>query len=196
MPNACVRPLILAVGLAALSGCHSDPRIEIEVCGNLDVPEQIDAIRLSVLDDALTEVESGVIELLPREHPVLDAGNGRSLVLDTPRHKGADDGGPDVDGGTGEETVEILTLPVTASLPAPAGSGYVRAQGLLDGVEVARFDRRIPDFEEIERAELVLRKNCYGTLTCRKGQTCVSERCVLAPAPSDSPGCGGSGRRR
>ena len=87
------------------------------------------------------------------------------------------------------QSPKVRSLPVTASLPGTTGSGYLRVQGLLDGVEVARFDRRVYELESLEQAELVLKNNCYGRLSCPLGQTCVAELCQVAPTPSEPPGC-------
>ena len=103
-----------------------------------------------------------------------------------------DDDGDRPDAGEPEEPEEpkVRSLPITESLPGATGSGFLQVQGLLDGVEVARFDRRIYDLEGLERAELVLKNDCYGRISCPLGQTCVARECKIAPRPSEPPGCG------
>jgi hypothetical protein len=156
----------------------------MRVCGDLETPDQIDALRLSVLDDSLNELRSGLVELVPREAPTSER--------DSADEEGNDPSDRDsADAGEAEEqpVPRVRSLPLTSSLPGASGSGYLRVQGLLDGVEVARFDRRVYDLESLERADMVLKNNCYRRLSCPRGQTCVAKLCQVAPTPSESPGC-------
>ncbi len=164
----------LVAALLAAVACQPADEIELYVCGDLQTPDQIDALRLSVLDDSLNELRAAVVELVPREAPASES---------EPEGEG--------DRADAAEPEEPRSLPITAHLPAVGGTGYLRVQGLLQGVEVARFDLRVYDLENLERAELVLKRNCYGRLSCPLGQTCVEKRCQVAPTPEESPGCGG-----
>jgi len=51
--------------LASSVGCSRDPgQIEVELCGDVSVPDDIDAVRVIFLDDEREETQSGVRELL------------------------------------------------------------------------------------------------------------------------------------
>lgn len=54
---------LVAVGLA-LSGCLGDPTIDFRVCGDPVVPGDIDALRMSVLDQDMHERHAAVLELV------------------------------------------------------------------------------------------------------------------------------------
>jgi hypothetical protein len=56
---------VLAVALATIAGCEDpEPALEVSVCGDLQVPRQMDAVRVSLLGPDRTTREEGVIELL------------------------------------------------------------------------------------------------------------------------------------
>lgn len=54
---------LLAAGLA-LGGCLGEPTIDFRVCGNPVVPGDIDAVRMSVLDQDMHERHAAVLELV------------------------------------------------------------------------------------------------------------------------------------
>lgn len=56
----------LAVFVAvAVAGClREPPRVEVTVCGDVGIPDEIDAVRVSLLDADRAEVASGVRELV------------------------------------------------------------------------------------------------------------------------------------
>jgi hypothetical protein len=174
---------LFVAALVGLTACGPDAEIEMRVCGDLKAPEQIDALRLSILDDEMNELRAGLVELVPREAPTSRKESGEK---DDEGDRSAD--GESADGGE-PESPKVRSLPVTGSLPGATGSGYLRVQGLLQGVEVARFDRRVYDLESLEQADMVLKNNCYGRLSCPLGQTCVAKLCQVAPTPSEPPGC-------
>ena len=180
--------LLLVAALLAAAACQPDGEIELKVCGDLRIPGQIDALRLSVLDDSLNERRAVVVELVPREAPVSESESSGEENQEEAAVEGdhADAGEPQE-----KASAKPRSLPITAHLPVVAGSGYLRAQGLLKGIEVVRFDLRVYDIESLERAELVLKKNCYRRISCSLGQTCVAKLCQVAPTPEESPGCGG-----
>jgi len=61
----CVRWLSAAVLIVALAGCSQpDATVEVRVCGDVEVPRQVDSIRVSLLDADRQTREQGVVELL------------------------------------------------------------------------------------------------------------------------------------
>ena len=59
VPRLCLISLVLS-----LAGCLGGNEIDFEVCGDLTVPDDIDALRFLVLDDEMAEVSAGVRELV------------------------------------------------------------------------------------------------------------------------------------
>lgn len=75
------RTTFLFVTLLAIIGCQEEqaPGYDVRVCGDLTVPEEIDAIRLTVYREDRTEAWSGIVELeSPDDSPAVsmveDAG--------------------------------------------------------------------------------------------------------------------------
>jgi len=170
--------LLLIALLFAIAGCGSESQIAFRICGKLDVPEQLDALRISVLDQELTEQNFALIELTEREMVAEgDIENSK-----------AEDAGDD-QSASRDSSSTMRSLPVVASLGAQGGSGYVRVQALLKGVEVARFDRQVPDLDAISGVDMPLTEKCYGRYNCALGQTCVKGDCVVAPFAIDPPTC-------
>lgn len=66
--RAHLRPRTLCALAAAFAcaggGCAGPAEATVEICGDLEVPGQLDAIRLTVRDDRALVVSDGVIELL------------------------------------------------------------------------------------------------------------------------------------
>jgi hypothetical protein len=178
---------ILMVCGAILASCGTDTEIEFRICGDLKVPKQLDALRISVLDDTLEEKNFALIELVPREVRA-DGGSagagGKSSSKDAGTRSAKDSG---VASSSASSSVE--KLPITASLPARVDSGYVRVQALLQGEEVARFDRRIPNMSKAKSVDMPLTNSCYGQTNCARGQTCLEDECAVAPLSNDSPHC-------
>ncbi|MEO1272806.1 MAG: hypothetical protein AAFX99_32360, partial [Myxococcota bacterium] len=116
-------------------------------CLALLVPEELDAIRVSILDEARMERSAGVLELVrcPEE--------------------------------------ELTMLPQTLELVSIDGPVWVVAQGLSNGIEVARFERRAQDGTGLE-IELGLTRDCLGA-SCAVGQTCIDGTCVIVPFDSE-----------
>lgn len=152
--------------------------MEVIVCGNLQVQEQITRLRVSLRDDLLQERTFGVLSLLPdeaKEAPPEDAG----MQADD----GDDDSAPDA-------PTPNLSLPVSTDLDQGTGSGFAVVEGLLEGRVVARFDRRVLAFENTDFVELPLNADCYGMI-CPAGQTCVDGGCEEAPEVGEAPRCTG-----
>lgn len=180
---------MLSLGL--ICSCRSESQIEFHICGNVQVPEQIDAIRVSILNDSMAEVQAGLIELEPRdpisvEGEVDGSPEDETKDLDGAIDSDGNDANPLSEGSTGSGPFE---LPITVSLPNHHGSGFLRIQGLLDGVETARFDRTVDDFERIDEVDMSLTKQCYGRMSCSLGQTCIKGDCKLAPPVGSAPFC-------
>jgi hypothetical protein len=184
--------VIAIASVLALSGCGSDAQIRFRICGGLEVPEQLDALRISVLDGDLNEQRFALIELTEREVKIeagrRDGGSSASGGRSAQKDSGAQTAKKTETEEEGTSTA-AKTLPLTASLPGNGGSGYVRVQALLKGVEVARFDRRILDLGKTTEVDMPLTDKCYGKYNCPRGQTCVKGDCVVAPIGDDAPGC-------
>ncbi|MEZ4472721.1 MAG: hypothetical protein R3F60_18435 [bacterium] len=154
-----------------LGACEDDPpRLQVSVCG--DAPG-LDAVRLVLRDEDGRERHAGVVEgLAPPDAAVVDAGEpadaGALADLGLP----ADAGAP-----------ECTPLAVGASLPPPAGTGWLLAVGLRDGVEVVRGEVRVAG----DTARVVLRAVCAGVM-CRPGQACDGDG-ACAPVPVDPGPC-------
>jgi hypothetical protein len=68
-----VLTLCVPLLLGAAPGCADDALDRVRVCGDLSVPADLVAVRVTVLDEALTEVAGGVVDLdgdAPRQLPV------------------------------------------------------------------------------------------------------------------------------
>ncbi len=182
--------LLLIASLLTIAGCGSESQIAFRICGKLDVPEQLDALRISILDQELTEQSFALIELTTREM-VAEGGVGDKAGSDDEQNDSEDTEAENADGanGSGDQSASTRSLPVIASLKARSGSGYLRVQALLEGVEVARFDRQVPDLEKVSTVDMPLTETCYGRYNCALGQTCVKGDCVVAPLATDPPAC-------
>jgi hypothetical protein len=178
--------LLLFATVFVFTSCAPDSQIEFRICGNLKVPKQLDALRISILDDALKEKSFALIELTTRE--ILKEGGVRDSAT---AGKDAQSGVKDAESATEPKkgSKSVKSLPVTASLAGSDSSGYVRVQALLQGSEVARFDRRIPNLDESSEVDMPLTDACYGKYNCSRGQTCVNGECVVAPIGTDLPAC-------
>lgn len=146
---------VSAVLVALLwGGCTGQgDRIEVEVCGaQLEVPAQVDAVRVSVLDRARQELRAGT----------------RELVL-CPQDK-------------------LLSLPqVVAFDSLDEEDAWVVVQGLKDGVEVLRYERRASlSTGVIEQVNMVLAADCLG-VQCPLGQTCVEGACEIVSVQGLDP---------
>ena len=117
MARSSHRLSLLIASLVGLTACGPEAEIEMRVCGDLKAPEQIDALRLSILADEMNELRAGLVELVPREAPTSqkdpeendDEGDDRA---DEERTDAGEPQGP-----------KVRSLPITRSLPAATGSG-------------------------------------------------------------------------
>ena len=134
-----------------LAACGGSPETRVRVCGDVSVPGEVDALRVSLRDEIFGELRAGVLEL------VTDEG--------------------------------VRGLPVTMTFPPVRETQWVTVVALLEGVEVARFDRHTGTLPEDADVHLVLTSACYR-FTCPRGQTCLDALCDTAPGPVDAPGCG------
>jgi len=163
--------------------CSSEHEISFRVCGDVQVPGQIDAVRLVVLDEGLKELRSGLFELQSTAPESSEDGSTAET---------GDKGGSESEETTEQSTTRHRSLPIVAALPTSDGSGFVRVQGLLAGIEVARVDRKISEFEDVDEVQMPLTVNCYKRIA-PLGQTCVGGKVKQAPGPKGSPRCADSG---
>lgn len=130
--------------------------VVIEMCGDVEIPEDVDAVRISILDAERANYNDGMLELL--------------------RCPGD----------------EIRELPQTVELDAPVGDVWIAVQGLQDGVEVLRSERRAVVSSRGAAPEVLvgLTRSCMR-VTCPLGQTCIDGDCEQAPWESDESMCSG-----
>ncbi len=184
--------LLLIALLFVTAGCDSESQISFRICGKLDVPEELDAVRISVLDQKLTEQGFALIELTPRDIAAEAGTENSEDPGDDQQNDSEDDEADEADNSKPESedgSAHARSLPVVASLRTGSGSGYVRVQALLEGVEVARFDRQVPELDAVSAVDMPLTEKCYGRYNCALGQTCVKGNCVVAPFAADPPTC-------
>lgn len=154
---------LMALAIAGEGCAESSDSIRVQICGELVVPTEIDAVRISTLDEDRAEVTAVLDELTPAvrgdDLGVADAG----LALDA----GVVDGAEDPVGAA---------LDVEAALPAGRGLGWVVVQGLRDGVEVIRAEAR---GRKGARVTIAFSRACVG-VRCPLGRTCAAGACELA----------------
>lgn len=188
-----MRVLILITALWSAASCNAEAEIAFRVCGKLKVPAQVDALRIAVLDEQLEEKRAALIELTARPAPTEAATGGRASAGAGGKRSAKDAGAAGSAGKAETQSAKssnpTQSLPVEASLPVPNGAGYVRVQALLNGSEVARFERRITELDKIKHVDMPLSDACYGKTNCEKGQTCVTGDCTVAPINAASPHC-------
>ncbi|MEZ4468575.1 MAG: hypothetical protein R3F43_30095 [bacterium] len=151
-----------------LGACEDDPpRLQVSVCG--DAPG-LDAVRLVLRDEDGRERRRGRRGVAPRTRRWSTRASrptrGRWLTwgcLPTPAPRSA-------------------RRSLGASLPPPAGTGWLLAVGLRDGVEVVRGEVRVAG----DTARVVLRAVCAGVMPARAG---LRRGRRLRPVPVDPGPC-------
>ena len=84
---------------------------------------------------------------------------------------------------------KLKLLPQTVELGAFDGEAWILVQGLQDGIERIRVERRVRlHGDEATRVVLGLNRDCVG-VSCALGQTCRGGACVLVPWESDDSQC-------
>jgi hypothetical protein len=171
-------PLFITLCGGVSAGCGNSPRVVAHLCGDVNIPGDIDAVRLSIQDETDQEMASGVVQLfLPEDQGV---------------PIGQENGGETSDGGVPQAECpkgEVQELPVSFELHNGAGTVWVIAQGLKDQVEVmnsvvrAQFPISGP-----EHVYIGLQASCMGAF-CAYGQTCVNGKCEVAVFNGDKGIC-------
>lgn len=188
---------LLICGLAA-AACQSDPaRLRVQVCGDLRLGADVDAIRVTVRDEDRTVAYSGLDELVA---PV-DAGAVvlPDAALGPDAAVGADaavaaDASPSADAAEAADAGPVLdevpacddapTLAADLALPPGEGRAWVEVQVLRDGIEVGRGEVRAA----AGAALVALTRGCLG-VSCPLGQTCRRGECGLLPVGGDPADC-------
>lgn len=159
-----LRVVVLMSAHTLLTGCFGDPRVRVEICGDVAIPYTIDALRLSLRDEGQVEVSGGVFELFSPGEIDLDGGNADA---------GTGDGGGCLPG-------EREAFPVDFELRGGAGRMWVSVQGLKDGIEVMKVVARVEfPTQGVADVTVALSADCVG-VQCAFGQTCVQEQCEIA----------------
>lgn len=179
--EACFRWVGLAAGaLVALSasGCTGDPVVRLHVCGDARVPEDLDAVRVSLLDETGQEIFSAVKELFVPEGAA-DAGA-----------PGPDGGAPPDGGACTPGSAEVL--PLVFDLHDGQGRMWVVVEGLKDGVPVVRYDAQADQpVRGVADVYAAFSQDCVG-VRCAYGQTCAAGRCEIAVLGGAPEACDGS----
>jgi len=151
--------LVIAGGIGLGTGGCGDDRITVVICGDVSVPDQVDAVRVELYEEDLqTRIRDGVLSLAG------DAVEGE------------------------DEPPVFREFPVATSLARPTGRGWVRVEPLLEGTAVGRFDREILSFDGTDTVDAVLTFSCLRS-TCAIGQTCLEGTCQTAPQTDEEPRC-------
>lgn len=188
--------LALGIALGAASCKDETPMVAVTVCGDLQAPDDVDTLRVTVRNEDRSEAYSGLVENLapsPRtdlsntsSDAGIDAGDSGATPPDAaPPDAGAGDVG--VPGaGCAAEGVPVRR---TLRLPAPTGRGWVEVVGLRDGVRVAASEIRSAPIGDSDRAVVVpLNRDCLGA-ECPLGQTCRAGACVIVPQGETEAAC-------
>ena len=148
--------LAILVGALLTAACGpSSNTVFVDVCGDVQIPQDIDAVRISILNSDRSDYRTGTLELI-------------------------------------RCTSEDLALPQETELEAPFGDIWITAQGLQDGVEVLRSERRmkIEDSGPAQTAFMWMTRSCMR-VDCSLGQTCIKGECEQAPFAADEIACSG-----
>lgn len=147
----------IGVGFVALLGLvacdDTSGQLQVQLCGDVLIPQEVDSVRVSVLEANRQEVRSGVQELV--------------------------------------DCTQLRALPLSRRINFTSYDDselWVVAQGLRQGVEIMRFERRYRPSQEQEVVELGLTRACLG-IFCPLGQTCIQGLCEQAPFTSPSSLC-------
>ena len=204
---------LVAGVLAACSGTP-DPTLTVRICGDLSVPDEVDAIRLTVLDPDRNQVWTSLDELVT---PELDAARfdfalgEAGLLPPAPGDGGADGGDATLDqgvadaapdGGVGDGGLDAgggadLDAGVDAGptgpaislveyVPAVRGEIWLQVQALKNGIGQVTAEVRPGTV-----ARIALSRACVG-VTCNAGLTCLDGQCVQVPPAMECPAPGGA----
>ena len=208
-----ISTLVLGLCVGACSGTP-EPTITVRICGDLVVPDEVDAVRLTVLDPDRNQVWTSLDELAT---PELDAARfdfalGEAGLVSPPIGDGGTDGEVDAEGG-GE---------VEGDLDAGVGDGGVGDGGVGDGgladldagADAGPSGPRISLVEQVpatrgdiwlqvlalkdglgqvtaevrpgSEARIALSRACIG-IQCEPGLTCLDGQCVQVPPAMECP---------
>ncbi len=175
------RLLVLGLGVGLGSSACKDPSaaLSVRVCGALEVPREVDALRIVVLNEDRSEASAGVSELGAPTSPDMSTDGGSFDATPPPEDAGA---------GPRDGCVQVehpVALEVT--LAPGDGRGWVQVVALRGGVEVARAEVR-HGTERAPSVVVALERACLGA-ACPLGQTCAAGTCVQVPQGGDPAAC-------
>jgi len=135
----------LRVFLAALSvicgtwvsGCGDDDTLEVRVCGNLQVPAEVDSLRIVLADENLRPVRSGVIRLYNRS-VILDASVAEDAQMDA--QLGGDAGSRDGGSAPRDGSVPDAAIPDASVSDASAEDAGTTGDAGVSDAGVADLD--------------------------------------------------------
>lgn len=164
----------LCAVLLALTGCRQVPELNVTICGDVHIPGDIDAIRVELLDEERTVLQSGIDELF-----IAAPDAGLSPL----------DAGPDaVDAGPACPAGERTALPYTTTLAGHTGPVWVRAQGLADSAIVLTAERRLTLEDTSTTLSIAFDRQCMH-VRCPLGQTCHAGDCRRIDQLPAEPEC-------
>jgi len=195
--------------MLALAACSStpEPTITVRICGDLVVPDDVDAVRLTILDPDRNQLWTSLDELAT---PELDAARfdfalGEAGLRPPTLGDGSVDGGdvgildasPVVDAGVGDATVSDggvddldagpqgppsgPQVSLVEQVPAFRGDIWLQVQALKDGIGQVTAEVRPGAV-----ARIALSRACVG-VTCMAGLTCLNGQCVQVPPAMECP---------
>jgi len=195
--------LCAAVLIAAATGCSDQVLDTVKVCGDLAVPAELTAVRVTVLterDGVFVERADGVVVLAREDLVVADDTTqpGDLVGADTPDTPDTGEEGDtspvdastDTNDGKPGGSPLSRQLPVEVGVPRLGEVRVIRAQALAERSEGAGES-------EVLRAEVLvagrtngpivlnLSRDCLGRV-CPLGQTCRGGVCTIIPESGDA----------
>ncbi len=157
--------------LLCVCACVDASSVRVRICSDLRPGDEIDAVRVVLRDAQYRELSNGVFEFRPQvvENGVRDGGVRPAI-----------DAGP------------VQGFPVTVVVRRDEKAAFLSIQGVKDGVEIVRFDRRVENVTPDLILEAALARSCLG-VNCPVGQSCVdsttSAQCMFAPEANAAIAC-------
>ncbi len=196
--RARTRPLGgLVVCALLLAGCGNGPRVHLHVCGDVRVPDDVDALGVTLLDADRNPVYDGTQDLFtPSDADGGTAGvDGGSAGVDGGTGGGgaADAGTSDGGAGAGSCVIgQAANLPLSFDLRDGHGDMWVVVQAFKQGAPVATIEARV-SFPTQGAADVSvgLTRDCLG-VKCAFGQTCVKGICQVTEFGGTPAACEGA----
>jgi hypothetical protein len=158
---------LFAIAVLMMACDEPTQTLRVEVCGDLVVPSEVQALRVVVRGDDRVERWSGVTPLADAPP---DAGTPDAGTPDAGPAQGACPGG--------------VALHAVLEMEAAGGQPWVEVQALNAGVTVATGEARAVQ----DAVTVIVAAACLG-VRCAEGQTCVDGPCEAVPLGGDLNRC-------